>query len=53
MRFGGYGPPVQKPDPQLEKQALENQAKNLQSELDSVKKRLSEIEPTSDGEEVD
>lgn len=47
MRFGGeyaHLAPYQKPDPELQKQALKNQAEALQSELDSIKKRLSEIE---------
>jgi len=45
MRFGGYAVPYQKPDPEMEKQALKNQANALQSEMDFIKKRLSEIEP--------
>lgn len=44
MRFGGYAAPYQTPDPNLEKQALKNQAEALQSELDFIKKRLSEFE---------
>ena len=50
MRFGGYAAPYryfapyQKPDPETEKQALKSQAEALQSELDFIKKRLSEIE---------
>jgi hypothetical protein len=53
MRFGGYGAyggygvpygPVGKPDPEMEKQALKNQAEALQSEIDFIKKRLAEIE---------
>jgi hypothetical protein len=44
MRFGGYAEPYQKPDPNQEKQALENQAEALQSELDFIKNRLSKIE---------
>jgi hypothetical protein len=44
MRSGGYAVPYQKPDPELEKQALKNQAEALQSELDLIKKRLDEIE---------
>lgn len=44
MRFGGYVAPYQKPDPELEKQALKNQAEALQSELDLIKKRLDELE---------
>ena len=43
-RFGGYAVPYQETDPGLEKQALKNQAAALQSELDFIKKRLSEIE---------
>ena len=49
-RFGGHGAadeypaPYQKPDPEMEKQALNSQAEALQSELDFIKKRLSEIE---------
>jgi hypothetical protein len=42
--FGGYAAPYQKPDPEMEKQALKNQAEALQSELDFIKKRLTEIE---------
>jgi hypothetical protein len=44
MRFGGYTAPYLKPDPDMEKQALREQAESLQSELDFIKKRLSEIE---------
>lgn len=44
MRFSGYTAPYQKKDPGFEKQALKNQADALQSELDVIKKRLSEIE---------
>jgi len=44
MRFGGYAAPHQEPDPEMEKQALKNQAEALQSELDFIKKRLGEIE---------
>lgn len=48
MRFGGYGmpypAPYQKPDPELESQALRSQAETLQSELDLIRKRISEIE---------
>jgi prefoldin subunit 5 len=50
MRFGGYAAPYatpmpnQKPDPEMEKQALKNQAEALQSELNFIKKRLAEIE---------
>lgn len=50
MRFGGYGAPYgyptpyQQANPEMEKQALKQQAEDLQSELDSIKKRLDEIE---------
>ncbi len=50
MHLGGYGapyaypPPYQATDPEMERQALNNQAKALQSELDAIKKRLSEME---------
>jgi hypothetical protein len=50
MRFGGYAAPYgyptpyQKPDSEMEKQALMNQAEALQSELDFIKTRLGEIE---------
>lgn len=44
MRFGGYAEPYQNPDPSLEKQTLKGQVKAMQSELDFIKKRLSEIE---------
>ena len=43
-RFGEYATPYRQPDPELEKQALKNQAEALQSELDFVKKRLGETE---------
>jgi hypothetical protein len=46
-RFGGLASPYQKPHPELEKQALKNQAEALESELDFIKKRLGEIEPGS------
>jgi len=50
MRFGGYGPASLKLDPEMEKQALENEAAALQSELDSIKKRLEEIESKTAGQ---
>jgi len=56
MRFGGYAAPYgnpapyQKPDPEIEKQALKNQAEALQSELDFIKKRLGEIETRTTAE---
>jgi hypothetical protein len=50
MRFGGYAAPYQKPDPEMEEQALKNQAEALQSELDFIKKRLGEIETKAKAE---
>jgi hypothetical protein len=44
MRSGAYAAPYRKSDPEMEKQALKNEAEALQSELDFLKKRLSEIE---------
>jgi len=44
MRSGGYPAANQATDPEMEKRVLKNQADALQSELDSVKNRLSEIE---------
>jgi hypothetical protein len=46
-RFGGYATP-QQPNRELERQALQGWAEALQSELDSIKKRMSEIETTSE-----
>lgn len=49
-RYGDYGAPYwypaayQRPDPEMEKQALRNQADYLQSELDAIRRRLDEIE---------
>lgn len=53
MRRGGYAAPDhnmvqnQKSAPQIEKQALKEQADVLQSELNFIKQRLSEIETDS------
>jgi hypothetical protein len=50
MRYGGYSAPYvyqapyMKPDPEMEKQTLRNQADALQSELDFIRKRLDELE---------
>jgi len=43
MRFGGYAAPYQGSDPQTEIQALKSQAEALESELDSVRKRIDEL----------
>ncbi|MBE7558463.1 DUF5320 domain-containing protein [bacterium] len=47
MRRGAYLAPYPFPDPQLEKQALKNQADALQAQLDSIKRRLGELETPS------
>lgn len=47
MRFGGLAPGVPQPDPELEKQELRNMAETLASELEAVKKRISELETGS------
>lgn len=39
-----YAPYAAAPDPKLEKQALQSQADALQSELELIKKRLTELE---------
>lgn len=44
MRFGGSAVAYHKLDPEIERQALKNQAEALQSELDFIKKRMGEIE---------
>ena len=44
MRFGGYPTAYQEPSREMEKQALRNQADALQSEFESIEKRLSEIQ---------
>lgn len=49
-RLGGWadpyawGPPTQEPEPEMEKQALKDQAQMLQSELDAIRKRLEDLE---------
>jgi hypothetical protein len=43
-RLGGYATPQQQPNRELEKQALQGRADALQSELDSIKKRINEWE---------
>ena len=40
----GYPAAYPQPDPQMERQILKNQADALQSELEMIKKRLSEVE---------
>jgi hypothetical protein len=50
MRFGGYSGPYVHDEPVTEKQALRDEAKALQSELDAIRKRLTEIENDSKAE---
>lgn len=45
-----YGAPLQKPDPEMEKRFLREQAEMIQSELDAIKKRLSELESGAESE---
>jgi hypothetical protein len=44
MRFGATAAPVANFDPEMEKQALKNQADYLQGELNLIRKRLEEVE---------
>jgi hypothetical protein len=50
MRGGEYGgpyaypSPYRKPDPEMEKRDLQNQAAALRSELDAIQKRLAAME---------
>jgi len=50
MRFGGYAAPsgypapYQAPNPEMEKRFLKNQADALQAEMDTIRKRLDDIE---------
>jgi hypothetical protein len=51
MRFSGrYAGPYQNLDSGMERQSLKNQAEALQSELNAIKKRLSEIDPGTSAE---
>ncbi len=43
-RFGHYSAPLQGTDPEIEKQILKNQADSLESELESIKKRLAQFD---------
>jgi hypothetical protein len=40
---GRWNAPMTAPDPEMEKQALKNQAEDLQLQLDAIKKRLEEL----------
>lgn len=42
--YYGYAAPYGNPNPDMEKEALKNQADALQSELEFIKKRLEEVE---------
>jgi hypothetical protein len=44
MRCGTYAAPYLKPDPEMEKQLLKEGTEVLQAQLDSIRKRLEEIE---------
>jgi hypothetical protein len=44
QRFGAYAAPVGDPDPEMERQALKNQANAIQGELDAIRRRLEEME---------
>jgi hypothetical protein len=43
MRAGTYAAPYPAFDPEMETQALKNQAQILKSQLDAIEKRISEI----------
>jgi hypothetical protein len=44
MRFGAAAAPFTSVDPEMEKQALKNQAEAMQGELDAIRRRLEEVE---------
>jgi hypothetical protein len=46
----GYAAPFRQPDPETEKQALQNQAKALQGELAAIERRLAEIQNAPEAE---
>jgi hypothetical protein len=50
MRLGRYSAPQPNTDASLERQALKSQAEALQSQLDLIKKRMSEIESANAAE---
>jgi hypothetical protein len=52
MRFGGYASLDPKANPEMEKQALKNQAEALQAELDLIRKRLGEIESKPEAQQA-
>ncbi|MCL6583271.1 MAG: DUF5320 domain-containing protein [bacterium] len=47
IRFGAWGAKYQRLDPEIEKQSLRIRAQVLQSELDSIRERLSQVEAGS------
>ncbi len=44
MRYEAANAPLQQPEPELEKQALKNQADALQAELAAIQQRLANLE---------
>jgi len=52
MPFGPPAAPYPKPDQEMDKQALKNEAEALQSELDFIKKRVNEIESETPAQEA-
>ncbi|MGO8821105.1 MAG: DUF5320 domain-containing protein [Desulfomonilaceae bacterium] len=46
-RVGAYSAPFQGANPEIEKQVLKNQADALESELESIKKRLAQFDRSS------
>lgn len=58
MRFGGYAAstgfaaPYRKPEPDAERRLLEDEAEALKGELDSINKRLSELESEGKAEQT-
>ena len=50
MRGGAYPMPYQQANPELRKQAMENQAQALQAELDFIKKDIAELETGAETE---
>ncbi len=49
-RVGAYSAPFQGTNPEIEKQVLRNQADALESELESIKKRLAQFDKGSSGD---
>lgn len=49
-RFGPYSMPIQGMNPEFEKQVLKNQADAMESELESIKRRLAQFDKVSTGD---